>query len=56
MVPFSERDFENRSGFLGRVKFRFEPVPFGPDEISRMRVLVINTPQELKREEVGGYM
>ena len=31
-------------------------MPFGPDEISRMRVLVINTPQELKREEVGGYM
>lgn len=56
VVPFSERDFENRSGFLGKVKFRFEPVPFGPDEISRRHVLVINTPQELKREEVGGYM
>lgn len=57
VVPFSERDFENRSGFLGKVvKFRFELVPLGPDEISRRRVLVINTPQEFKREEVGGYM
>jgi len=31
-------------------------VAFGPDEISRRRVLVMNTSQEFRREEVGGYM
>ena len=57
VVPFSAIDFENRSGFLGKVvKFRFELVAFGPDEISRRRALVMNTSQEFRREEAGGYM
>lgn len=57
VVPFSAIDFENRSGFLGKVvKFRFELVAFGPDEMSRRCALVMNTSQEFRREEAGGYM
>ena len=57
VVPSSEIDFANRSRFLGKVvKFRFELVAFGPDEISRRRVLVRNISQEFKREEAGGHM